>query len=644
MKNAGSSGRGRHFGLLGGAVALSVLMAVCGTSSCVHAASAAADHQPKARRALTSDVWGKEEESKHNNLGFVARRLQNLWSDMWMEGRQGYKVTNDSRETLEPTPSPTLKPTRRPTPVPPTIPAAGAVYHYTDDDDVPNRLPRCHGDCNKDDDCRSGLVCYQRSSDSPKEVYGCEGRATGGKDYCVDPADVPAEPTPTPTAAPTAKPTVAPTRAPTKAPTRGPTKAPSLSPTAAPVVTQVPPIVNVPIDEIKEDDGDGNDLPTVNVTTPVPEFALGLTYPEEVLVNSVFQAIITEDLNDVMTGYLNQEIGAAISAEDGLVFEGVDLTVTPSSSNRRRLRRALQDAASGGNVARFDIGGSANLQVETDAPDGEGQLDAETQQQIQDKVDSAVRAAVANEDSMMAYIRANASTNLLKALDGVEEPTFADDAPGGNVASASDGGNNNGSTGTPIGQIVGFALVGVMAAGLLATGFVLYKRRQYRLSLEFEDSPHSFDDGNAKERGDFVSETTAGQDSEDPTARGSGNGVRRLIPFGGAKRKESGVDVTRDELASSSSEEEYGFEDGARDDDTFAMALQDAATTDKHAWEELDSLRSVSNSRAVFVCWQRSDFLIPIRRHRLPRFHPLTKYILLPHNNFLFGEPREPPP
>jgi len=365
--------------------------------------------------------------------------------------------------------------------------------------------------------------------------------------------------------------------------------------------------VNVPVDEIKEDDGDGNDLRMVNVTTPVPEFALGLIYPEEVLVNSVFQAIITEDLNDVMTGYLNQEIGAAISAEDGLVFEGVDLTVTPSSSNRRRLRRALQDAASGGNVARFDIGGSANLQVETDAPDGEEQLDAETQQQIQDKVDSAVRAAVADEDSMMAYIRANASTNLLKALDGVEEPAFADDAGRGeNVASASDGGNNNGrpSTGTPIGQIVGFALVGVMAAGLLATGFVLYKRRQYRLSQEFEDSPHSFDDGNAKERGDFVSETTAGQDSEDPTARGSGNGVRRLIPFGGAKSKESGVDVTRDELASSSSEEEYGFEDGARDDDTFAMALQDAATTDKHAWEELDILRSVSNSRAVFVCWQ----------------------------------------
>ena len=104
-----------------------------------------------------------------------------------------------------------------------------------------------------------------------------------------------------------------------------------------------------------------------------------------------------------------------------------------------------------------------------------------------------------------------------------------------------------------------------------------------------------------------MSETTAGQDSEDPTARGSGNGVRRLIPFGGAKSKESGVDVTRDELASSSSEEEYGFEDGARDDDTFAMALQDAATTDKRAWEELDSLRSVSNSYAVFlccVCWR----------------------------------------
>ena len=92
-----------------------------------------------------------------------------------------------------------------------------------------------------------------------------------------------------------------------------------------------------------------------------------------------------------------------------------------------------------------------------------------------------------------------------------------------------------------------------------------------------------------------MSETTAGHDSEDPRGSGSGSGFR-LLPFGGSK-KERGVDATHDDLDSSSSaEEEYGFDEGTRDDDTFAQELQDAATVDKRAWEELDSLRDVSKA------------------------------------------------
>ena len=603
------------------AAAFAALLVLMAFSSCSVHADQLQKHLPNRRRALTKTTRTKTDQHFTKKTG---RKLQ--WP--WPEGRDGHKITNDSRDTLEPTPSPTKEPTR----AEPTVPAAGTVYLYTDDDETPNRLPRCHGDCSDDDDCRSGLVCYQRSTDSSKEVYGCEGRAQGGKDYCVDPADIPGEPTASPTAKPTAKPTKKPTPAPTlrmtdppspsptKSPTDGPTTTPTASPTAgptaSPVVSEVPPIVNVPVDEIKEDDGAGDDatntLRSVNVTTPVPDFALGLTYPEEVVVNSVFTAIITEDLREVMTGYLNQEVGAAINNDDGLEFKGVDLTVKPSTS-RRRLRRKLQSSASdGGNVAKFDIGGSANLQVQSDATSGE-ELDDETQQQIQEKVDSAVRAAVSDEDKMMAYIREHASTNLLKALEGVEDPTFADDSGrGGNVASASDGGNNS-SNGASIGQVVGFALVGVMAAGLLATGFVLYKRRQYQRRQELEaDSMESTNDGHVKERGEFMSETTAGHDSEDP--RGSGSGFR-LIPFGGSK-KERGVDATHDDLDSSSSaEEEYGFDEGTRDDDTFAQELQDAATVDKRAWEELDSLRDVSKADfgwcllvhdvVLFVCFYR---------------------------------------
>ena len=44
-------------------------------------------------------------------------------------------------------------------------------------------LERCEGDCDSDDECADGLVCYQRSDDEP--VPRCNGSARTGWDYCV---------------------------------------------------------------------------------------------------------------------------------------------------------------------------------------------------------------------------------------------------------------------------------------------------------------------------------------------------------------------------------------------------------------------------------------------------------------------------
>lgn len=50
-----------------------------------------------------------------------------------------------------------------------------------------NNIPECQGDCDNDDQCADGLVCFQReTSDGTNPVPGCNGAAQGGAaDYCV---------------------------------------------------------------------------------------------------------------------------------------------------------------------------------------------------------------------------------------------------------------------------------------------------------------------------------------------------------------------------------------------------------------------------------------------------------------------------
>lgn len=54
-------------------------------------------------------------------------------------------------------------------------------------------MPKCHGDCDEDGDCATGLKCYQRSGTTT--VPGCSGIGVPDFDYCFDPADAPEPPT-----------------------------------------------------------------------------------------------------------------------------------------------------------------------------------------------------------------------------------------------------------------------------------------------------------------------------------------------------------------------------------------------------------------------------------------------------------------
>ena len=47
----------------------------------------------------------------------------------------------------------------------------------------------CQGDCDEDDDCNAGLVCYFRNGMTP--IPGCVGDGTADYDYCVEFGSIP---------------------------------------------------------------------------------------------------------------------------------------------------------------------------------------------------------------------------------------------------------------------------------------------------------------------------------------------------------------------------------------------------------------------------------------------------------------------
>jgi len=49
------------------------------------------------------------------------------------------------------------------------------------------KLSQCEGDCDRDSDCVSGLVCYEKGRGGTGKVPGCSGTDTSSTDFCVDP-------------------------------------------------------------------------------------------------------------------------------------------------------------------------------------------------------------------------------------------------------------------------------------------------------------------------------------------------------------------------------------------------------------------------------------------------------------------------
>eukprot|EP00980_Cylindrotheca_fusiformis_P013668 scaffold3515_cov126-Cylindrotheca_fusiformis.AAC.17 len=140
------------------------------------------------------------------------------------------KVDLSSVPTPNPTPQPIPGPTPRPqaSPTPdPTPPPTSAARPLSFSSNFP--LGLCAGDCDRNSDCQSGLICFQRNGNEP--VPGCIGGASDGSrtDYCVlpeggtpvqapTPAPVPFTTTPPPPPPPTQGPTPPPTPAPIQYP------------------------------------------------------------------------------------------------------------------------------------------------------------------------------------------------------------------------------------------------------------------------------------------------------------------------------------------------------------------------------------------------------------------------------------------
>eukprot|EP00934_Nitzschia_sp_Nitz4_P005076 Nitzschia sp. Nitz4//NODE_293_length_29386_cov_71.949235//2837//4960//NITZ4_additional_000031-RA//-1//CDS//3329531815//5066//frame0 len=108
--------------------------------------------------------------------------------------------------------SPTNHPTPRPSQSPSSVPPTNAIFSYPGDPPTsayPLRL--CTGDCDSDDDCGEGLVCFQRERN--QAVPGCAGGEEDWSvtDYCI-------------VAATSSKPSATPTKNPTRYPTSMPSQ------------------------------------------------------------------------------------------------------------------------------------------------------------------------------------------------------------------------------------------------------------------------------------------------------------------------------------------------------------------------------------------------------------------------------------
>lgn len=143
-----------------------------------------------------------------------------------------------------------LQPTDKPTKLPTKLPTATPTDSPIDSDLIPlngiswspprdQKLTLCEGDCDVDNDCADGLMCFQRFS--PKTpVPGCAGgdKDSSLMDYCV--VDKSTKP---PIA--TSAPVPAPVEAPTRAPVPATTSAPVPDPTSAPVPVTVSDLVSI---------------------------------------------------------------------------------------------------------------------------------------------------------------------------------------------------------------------------------------------------------------------------------------------------------------------------------------------------------------------------------------------------------------
>eukprot|EP00751_Fragilariopsis_kerguelensis_P000500 CAMPEP_0170807906 /NCGR_PEP_ID=MMETSP0733-20121128/33063_1 /TAXON_ID=186038 /ORGANISM="Fragilariopsis kerguelensis, Strain L26-C5" /LENGTH=983 /DNA_ID=CAMNT_0011163205 /DNA_START=740 /DNA_END=3691 /DNA_ORIENTATION=- len=146
-----------------------------------------------------------------------------------------------------PTDAPTLSPTKTNSPTITPLPPKPLAYFGGTPPLTVFPLQICQGDCDVDNECAEGLICYQRGAN--EAVPGCIGGEDDAfmTDYCIlDPLGngYISPDTLSPTFIASSAPSIAPitTPVPTEAPTEAPTEVPTVSPVATllPISTSVP--------------------------------------------------------------------------------------------------------------------------------------------------------------------------------------------------------------------------------------------------------------------------------------------------------------------------------------------------------------------------------------------------------------------
>lgn len=390
-------------------------------------------------------------------------------------------------------------------------------------------------------------------------------------------------------------------------PTPAPVAEATLLPTQVPTFTPIEPTTSAPITIPTQ--FELTDPPTSSTEeVPINEFVLTLGFDEPQTGTAQDLAVLTAEVNRILTETLTASLNEANTNED-VTLERVDLTVEPQLRRRRaenvfegdRKLRSLQQE-----TVNFGVSGTARYSVAAGSDVTPDQLAFET--------NTVVATTMNDPATQQALTEEFQNQTVSEALSNTGSVSARAQAPAG------DDGNQKPTT---VATVFGFILVGLGAIGLGMYGWAYFKKRRKRQRQRKRDrqrglsetlnttnianttaSMGSMNSSVNRSRSSPASkmivlpptefENSSSEESDSATSASvesdpATNAVTRAVPDSAVNNY-----VPASDSESSASDPYDGIESETSSKSDFTRELELAASLDRRSWIETQRHRNVS--------------------------------------------------